>query len=286
MGNSFEVEDGKYGPSLVLCSSWQADIAEYILEHQIKELQVNYARGWRGRDLMFLSSVPHLEAFKIIDWNIDDITPIHYLTKLRSLEVSTYCKTEIDFLRFPNLEECALEWRPRAKSLFKCKKLKSLFLNRYTGKDLANFSELLGLESLSIANSPIRNLEGLEPLKRLTFLGLYRLRKLQSISTVSKLSNLEELEINECRAFGTIDGITKLGRLRKLQLLDDGNIDTLAGLDSLENLESFFFYGSTNIVDGDLSPLTKLERLHHLSFRERRHYSHKLGDFRTLRAAS
>ena len=92
-----------------------------------------------GRRAPFLSAVPHLEAFEIIDWKIDDITPIHYLLKIKSLKVSTYCKTEIDFLRFPDLEECSLQWRAKAKSLFKCKDLRTLFLNRYTGQDTARF---------------------------------------------------------------------------------------------------------------------------------------------------
>lgn len=280
MKSALEVEDGKYGPRLIVRSSWHSELGEYIRRYQIKELELNYAKGWKGDDLSFLSAVPHLEAFKIIDWKINDITPIHYLPKLKSLEVSTYCKTEIDFLRFPDLEKCSLEWRAKAKSLFKCKDLRTLFLNRYTGKDTASLSGLVGLQSLSLANSPVRELNGLSTLKRLSFLGLYRLRKLESISGLSDLTNLETLELNVCRKVRNIDGIVKLHRLRRLQLCDDGDIDSLAGLESLQSLESFFFYGSTNIVDGDLSPLTQLNHLSNLSFKDRKHYSHKLADFR------
>ena len=201
-----------------------------------------------------LFAVPHLEAFEIIDWKIDDITPIHYLPKLKSLKVSTYCKTEIDFLRFPDLEECSLQWRAKAKSLFKCKDLRTLFLNRYTGQDTASFSGLVGLQSLSLANSPVRDLDGLRTLKRLSFLGLYRLRKLESISGLSDLTSLETLELNVCRRVRNIDGIVKLHRLKRLELCDDGDLDSLAGIESLQSLESFFFDGSTNIVNGDYLP--------------------------------
>jgi len=279
MQTAYEVEEGKYGARLILRSSWQNELAEYIRRHEIKELELNYAKGWVGEDLSFLSAVPHLEAFKIIDWKINDITPIHYLPKLKSLVVFTYCKTAIDFLSFSDLEECALQWRARAKSLFGCKHLRSLFLNGYTGKDTASFSGLVGLQSLSLANSPVRDLEGFKTLQRLAFLGLYRLRKLESISALTALTNLETLELNVCRAIRSINGIVKLHKLKKLELCDDGEIDSLAGIESLRSLESFLFYGSTNIVDGDLSPLTKLQRLSNLSFKDRRHYSHKMADF-------
>ena len=282
MKSAFEVEEGKYGRRLIVRSSWHSELAEYIRHHQIKELELNYAKGWKGDEISFLSAVPHLEAFKIIDWKINDITPIHYLSKLKTLDVSTYCKTEIDFLGFPDLEECALQWRAKAKSLFKCKDLRTVFLNRYTGQDTANFSGLVGLQSLSLANSPVRDLDGLRTLKRLSFLSLYRLRKLESISALSDLTNLETLELNVCRAVRSIDGIVKLHRLRRLGLCDNGDIDSLAGVESLQSLESFFFYGSTNIVDGDLSPLTQLKHLSNLSFKDRKHYSHKLADFRVV----
>lgn len=279
MQTAFEVEEGKYGPRLIVRSAWQSEIAEYIHRHQIKELELNYAKGWKRGNLSFLSSIPHLEAFKIIDWKINDISPIHYLNQLRTLEVSTYCKTEINFLSFPNLEKCSLQWRPKAKSLFKSKNLKRLFLNRYTGKDTASFSELVGLQSLSLANCPVRDLDGLKTLKHLSFLSLHRLTKLESISAVAELTNLKALEINVCRKVRSINGIVKLSQLRKLELNDNGDLDSLAGIEALQSLESFLFYGTTNIDDGDLSPLTKLKKLSKLSFKDRKHYSHKLSDF-------
>ena len=280
MKSAFEVEEGKYGGRLIVRSSWHSELAEYISRHEIRELELNYAKGWKGDEISFLSAIPHLEAFKIIDWKINDISPIHYLPRLKTLKVSTYCKTEIDFLRFPDLEECGLQWRAKAKSLFKCRGLRTLFLNRYSGNDTSSFSGLVGLQSLTLANCPVRDLDGLRTLKQLSFLSLHRLRKLESISGLTELTNLETLELNFCRAIRSIHGIVKLHRLRRLELCDDDDIESLAGMESLQSLESFLFYGSTNILDGDLSPLTQLKYLSNLSFKDRKHYSHKLADFR------
>ena len=88
-----------------------------------------------------MDKLPGLKSFEIFDFNIRDIQPIHHLHKLRRLGVTTYCSTRIDFTVFPELENCGLEWRPKAISLFECVTLKGLFVNRYSGKDNA---KLLG----------------------------------------------------------------------------------------------------------------------------------------------
>lgn len=279
MKDGFFLEDGKYGKRMVVTSKWNNVFEQYIVNQDIRELCLNYAKGWKGENLLFLNSLSNLQGFIIIDWNIADISPIHNLHSLRYLQISTYCKTAIDFTQFPLLEECRLEWRAKTNSLFDCRSLKILFLNRYSAKDTSKFSQLINLESLSLANSPIRSLDGLKLLTKLKFLGLYNLRKLESLSGIEELYHLEELEINGCRSLRSIKEVEKLANLRKLQFCDDGDIDSIKYLESLTNLESVLFYGSTNVLDGDLSFLKKLPRLKKVSFQNRKHYSHKGVDF-------
>jgi hypothetical protein len=154
-------EAGKHGSRAVVTSTWSQKIAQYMLDNRIVELELNHAKGWRGDDLSFLATIPQLRSFKIIDFKISSVKPIHLLHQLRALEVITYCNSEIRFSAYPQLEECALEWRPKATSLFDCKTLKKLFVNRYNGKDLAPFARLFDLESLAILNAPVENLQDL-----------------------------------------------------------------------------------------------------------------------------
>ena len=261
-----------------MASSWRKEFIQLIRRKNIKELYL-YTEFEAEANLSFLTKIPHLEAFSIIDFTINDISHIHELHFLRSLGVTTYCNTEIDFTQFPRLEDCSLEWRTKAKSLFSCKTLKHLFLNRYSGKDTSEFSQLTGLKSLSIANAPVQTLNGLSPLKKLTYLGLYNLRKLESLAGIEALINLETLEVNGCRSLRTIEAVKNLIHLRKLELCSDGDIPSLKPLESLAKLNSFFFYESTNITDGDLSSLTKLPHLSKVSFQNRKHYSHRREDF-------
>ena len=250
---NFIIEEGAFGSRVVVTSRWSDTISEYIARHSIGELYLNYAKGWKGKDLSFLAECPHLKAFSILDWNIDDVSPINSLHELTRLEVSTYCKTEIDFDNFPYLEECALTWRTKAKTIFSCKSLRKLFLTRYSGKDMSRFLQLTGLESLSFASSPMRNIQDISELKKLRRLGLYNLRKLSSLSGIENLTALEELEIDGCTELEDIVEVSSLKKLSRFQLCDSKSILSLRPLAKLQHLESVLFYGSTSIEDGDLS---------------------------------
>jgi hypothetical protein len=138
---------------------------------------------------------------------------------------------------------------------------------------------LSNLESLAILNAPIADLQGLRALTKLRSLRLSGLRCLKSLSGVEELANLEELEVHTCRAIRSIDEIRSLTHLKKLHLNNGGKIESLKPLAELTQLESVLFYESTDIVDGDLSPLLRLNNLARVSFQNRRHYSHRREDF-------
>jgi hypothetical protein len=279
MSLPFILEHGVYGPRITVTGPWTPAIAEYMRGEGVRELYLNHARGWSGTTLDFLATVPELIAFSILDFTIKDVTPIHRLTALRSLEVSTYCNTKVNFRRFPELERCVFYWRSGSESLFECAALQWLFLHRYGGSSSEPFARLAALEELSIANCKLREVEHLAALRNLKFLGLYNLKELTSLRGLKDLEQLEALEVNGCKAIGRIDELAPLVRLRRLQLNDDGPIASLKPLRSAVNLEEVLFYESTNITDGDLAPLAALPRLQHISFQNRRHYSHKRENF-------
>lgn len=274
------LEDGEYGRRAVVTSAWGPEFSSYVLGNNVAELELNCAKGWRGKDLSFLKELPQLQAFKIIDWGISSVQPIHFLHELRKLEVMTYCKTAIQFSEFPYLEDCGLQWRSKSESIFSRTTLKKLFINRYKKKNIDAFSTLVNLESLGILNAPVENLLGLRPLKRLRYLRLGNLRRLMSLAGIEALMALEELNIDTCRAVGSIDEVGSLPRLRKLHLSNDGEIESLKPLERLTSLEWATFVESTNIRDGDISPLMRhKETLSRVSFQNRRHYSHRREDF-------
>jgi hypothetical protein len=279
MTTSFTIGNGEFGPRAILKSEWQPGTEKLLLKNEIVELELNDAKGWHGNDILFLKLLPNLKAFTIIDLKISSVEPIHYLHELRKLEVITYCQTNIDSKSFPMLEDCALEWRSGASSLFACKTLRSFYVNRYNGKDTKNFSSLTNLENLSILNSTIESLRGIGNLKRLRALRLGNLKRLSSLSGINELINLEELDIQKCKKIDSLEDLGQMPRLKKIFLNDMGTINSFAPLAKIETLESVLFYGSTNVVDGDISPLMSLKHLSKISFQNRRHYSHRREDF-------
>lgn len=280
MNKNYEIDKGKYSKRFVPCSCWEDSFTNYIINNKITELGLNYAKGFEGDNLDFLEKLTHLKVLNYINHFIDDLSPIHNLSLLRSLSINSYDNSEINFTKFPYLEHCFLEWRPRAKSLFNCKFLKYLHIEHYKDKSTEKFSNLTNLEKLCIGNSPINDLSGFEKLKKLKFLGLYLLRKLEKLDGLEKLEWLEELEIDGCKKIYDLEPLGKLINLRCLSLCNDGKLKSLLPIKKMKNLEVCFFYDETIIEDGDLYVLWNMKNLKDVAFAKRRHYTHDANQIR------
>ncbi|MVM32441.1 hypothetical protein GO755_20520 [Spirosoma sp. HMF4905] len=282
MNNNIEIQHGIYGPKAVIKSKWHESFLDEILSKEVKELEINDGKGWNGDDVNFLKYLPELESLTLIDLTLKSVEPVHFLENLIRLELITYSKTPVFFGLFPKLLDCGFEWITGSDSLFERRNLKKLYINNLKKNDSSIFSSLANLQHLSILNSKLENLHGIFSLKNLLYLRLANLNKVTSIKDIGNLSNLEELEIQRCKHINSIYDIFNLFNLKRLLLLDMGDIESIIGLESLVNLESFLFYESTNIVDGNISPLLKLNNLANISFKNRKHYTHKREDFGAL----
>lgn len=276
---SYRIEDGEFGRRMVLTGPWQPSLLGEVQRERIVELEANYAHGWKGADLGFLNGLTHLRAFEVTDWNIKDVSPIHCLTNLKRLKVSTYCKTAIRFSSFPQLEDVSLEWRARAKSLFDCKTLKRVFINKFAGADLSPLLALPQLTSLSVA-SPKISMVGVAPdmPPPVDFLGLYKAQKLEGLEGVQQLRSLTRLEVNDCRKVSDINALAASSSLRVLHLCDDGDVESLQPLRGLVGLRELLFYGTTSVRDGRTEFLLSLG-LEKVVFQDRRHYDAKREAF-------
>ncbi len=107
---------------------------------------------------------------------------------------------------------------------------------------------------------------------------LANLRKLSALDGIEHMTGLETLEIQGSRSFTSIAPLAGLKDLEVLNISGNGDIETLAPLVGLTKLRKLFFYESTNIVDGDLTPIIA-KNLIGVAFQNRRHYSHKAEEF-------
>ncbi len=282
MTNNIYFENGLSGTKAILKGSWQDTYLKLLLDKGVQELELNDGKGWRGDNVDFLRLLPNLKSLIIIDFSIKSIEAIHTLNGLLVLEISTYCKIPINFNAFPDLVECSFEWIKGSDSLFETSSIQKLFINRYDKKSSEAFSKLFNLKELSILNSPIENIQGLSALKDLKVLRLGGLKKVTSLQGLQNLHELEELEIQRCKGLFAIPEVFKLNKLKRLLLNDLGDIASIRGIESLAELKDFLFYESTNIIDGDLLPITKLKSLNNISYQNRKHYSHRREDFLKL----
>lgn len=282
METNWTIEPGVFGPRMVMTGAWSLAALDAMASGGIRELELNYAKGWKCRSLSFLTDLSQLlEALVIIDRSIDNVDNVNDLENIRYLKIHTYCSTEIRFAQFPHLEECVLEWRPKALSLFQHRGVKRLFVNKWShGRDLADFSGMLQLEALRLY-SPTRleSLAGIECLTELARFELALAKRLTSLSGIEALKNLLCLHIGTCTKIRDISPVATLNRLRELFLNNCGEIESVRPLRSLQDLEKIIFYESTNVLDGDLTPLKGLPKLKEVAFQNRRHYSHTAEDF-------
>jgi len=277
-----EFKEGEWGTKAVIRSEWQDSFVNILLGKRTMELELNDGKGWFGTNIDFLRYLPQLKSLDILRLPLDSIEPIHYLNELVELGLTTYSDTPVNFGSFPKLEHCGFEWIKGSDSLFDCKSLKTLGLNNYKKKNSEPFSKLVNLKKLTLLNSGIESLAGIAKLSGLTYLSIANLGNLASLDGIQNLGSLEVLEIQRCKNINRISEIFELNKLERLLILDSGDIDSIHGIENLVNLEEFIFYESTNIIDGDISPVLELKKLKSISFQNRRHYTHKREDFGKL----
>ncbi len=280
--NDIEFLSGERGIKAVLHTEWRESFLDILLEKQTMELELNDGKGWFGKTIEFLKELPQLKSLIILRLPLESIEPVHYLSNLIDLQLSTYSDVPVNFDAFPKLENCGFEWIKGSESLFESKSLKRLGLNRFKKKSSQLFSKLENLERLTLLNSGLEELSGIFKLRKLMSLGLVNLSRVRSVVGIEKLVDLKELEIQRCRNINSVSELFELSNLKRLLLIDSGNIESIQGIEKLTELEEFLFYESTNIVDGDLSPIKSMKNLRTVSFQNRSHYSHRREDFGKL----
>ncbi|MEN6384743.1 MAG: hypothetical protein ABFD79_06060 [Phycisphaerales bacterium] len=124
----FTIKNGKYGKRLILCSKLTEEIIGYCIDKDIKELELNYAKGYKAENLSLLKDLTHLLAFEILDYPDYSLDEIHYLRNLKELTISCYDKTPINLTQFRELENLSIYWRKGVIALDKLSNLKELFI--------------------------------------------------------------------------------------------------------------------------------------------------------------
>jgi hypothetical protein len=277
---AFFISEKAQVPTLVLKGEWNGSIAPYMRTHQIVGLRLSGYLGWHSTHLDFLHDVPFVEYLDILATKVEDISGIYALKELSYLSLEGRTPS-IDFSRLPRLKTLALgKVSPGLHlDLWKAKTIRKLALTAPKPASLAILEQLPVLQELGVCFASIYDLSfaaGTAGLRRLSLVACNSLRTLQGIEC-SK--GLLVLSIEQAKALSDIRALVHSFSLRTLVLRDCPNIKTIEPIRGLPNLETVGLMQTTNVKDGNLSPLLSLPKLQNATFIDRLHYSHRCERF-------
>lgn len=281
MNADYVLEDEPDGRTLVITGRWAPAAAEVLQQGDVDGLTLNYARGFKGKDLEFLDATLGVRRLNLLDRGIVDLAPIARLSEsLERLSIQAAERAELDLGALPHLQSVAAEWSLIGATLSQLDDLRSAITWRFTETDAHAFRDHIGLQQLTIKDAPfLESLSGLGDLRELTKLGVMLAHRLADISDIAGTApSLRDLELEKCRGLNAIEDIEALVNLRFFGFSDCGDLNSLAPLEPLVDLEVAHLWGSTRVLDGDLSPLARLPRLRELRMRDRRDYRPHVGD--------
>lgn len=223
-----------------------------------------------------------------------DYEKLYELQNLDWLSIANHkFKTiKIDVSKFPCLKKLVINGaievigldkiNLKRMSIYECKKIQvstwgdsieHLVIARSKPFSLEDIGVLKNLRELVVTQVHLPSLQGIENFEELDTLELNYSQSLVDISQITKCKKLRKLEIEKC---SRIQDFTCLSRVKTLKgmMIDVKEIPSLKFLDGMEELTSFSF-GSTSVLDGDLTPCLRLKSVGGCN---KRHHNLKLDD--------
>ena len=275
-------------PVAVLRSAWHPKIAPYLANKGIKGMKLHRSHGFKCENYNFLNDLGFLELLSLAPGsnNHSGPMPISKLTRLKRLSIPFRHQHLLDFTNLTKLQSCSLQWNNKVSSIFESKSLNRLQLSGLNWRYANGLSCLTTLENLELSHCGIRSFDPINKLTNLSRLSLQVCHSLENLDGIEALQNLRQLHLSEVHKITSLECLRPLKNLEALIISDARDIKSVAPLEELKNLRAVWIAGTrTNIVDGDLTPLTKLPKLGMLVLGNKRHYSHKLikrGSWKTL----
>jgi hypothetical protein len=273
---NFVIEETAEGRNLVVTGDWSASAASALLSGSADGLTLNYARGYRERSLDFLQGWP-VRRLAILARTIKDLAPVYrFASTLEALSIETSPEASLDLRELPLLTRLGADWEQVRETIAFGGDLRRLFLMRYREPDLRPLGEHRSLAALVMKERPqLESLAGIDQLPSLSELGLFlapRLHDISDLVSATASSHLRKLQLQSCSGIERLDAVGDAYGLQFLNFSDCGDVQSLSPLLALREMRVLYLYGTTRVLDGDLTPLTRLPRLAELRMQSRREY--------------
>lgn len=257
---------------------WKDEYLTILNKKNVKHLFLNTALGWRCDNYDFLSCLDFLETLVVLEEGDISIKPVESLKHLRTLEINAPNHYNIDFSAFKCLESLSCSVENPIPSIFQCSSLKDLYLNEFKMEDKHQLSQLHNLESLTIGNSNISNIDFVQSMPNLKKFVILNNRKITDFSPISTIQKLNWLELRGVKNLHSIDFLENLKELNVL-LLECGAIESIHPIQNHQELKAISLGNQKfSIDDGDLSPIETLNNLSMLFIPNKKSYNARVNN--------
>ena len=270
--NGFKVYNNLNGKvrDIVIESNRIDEGMQLFYRENLHGVVIAHVHGYNLDEVDFLKNYPLIKHISIS--GISNVKGIYALKDLESLYISGE-KLKIDFGAFPHLKKLIIDWSPYLLNMNQCSKLETLSFYKYKplSKDMSQLFNISWLKSLTITQSPINSLRGLEGFRQLEKIELNYCSKLEKICCLeSSKKTLTTLLLDHCKSIENHEYVELLKELKVLAYNNCGNIPSIKFIKKMPSLEDFRFV-NTDITDGDISPCIGLK---YAGFFNKKHYSH------------
>jgi hypothetical protein len=238
-------------------------------------------RGFREANLEFLQEWTHVQNLCLLHLEGTDLSGLRHLPHLTRL-LADGCDGRLDFTWTPNLRELYLSWTPITDLGSLPRTVEVLHVSSFKPEDggLESIPDLPGLREVSVVNSKIQKLDGIERFKELVKLELALNPRLNFLCALTRSgsSKLDFLDICSCKKIVDYATLQGLAALRVLRINAAGAVESLRFTEQLPRLEELRFMDTT-VTDGDMTPCLRLKRV---AFTSKKHYTHTLLQVKKL----
>jgi len=205
-----------------------------------------------------------------IDWHV-----LSKFENIKRLYIGGWFKCGLEFDKLHQLKHLVTYWNDGYNETLKnLSSLTSLRVIGYKNKDLSTLGEMKNLKCLALHKSKsLKSLENLRHFKQLKYLEIEGCGGLTDLKEMTELQHLMYLNIS-CKKGVDYSAIGKLSQLEELTF--NGVMEDLHWLINLKQLKKLRFDGK--IEDGNIDVLYDLPSLEFVRFNNKRNFSVKLKD--------
>lgn len=272
MPRQFELENSPDGINLVVTGAWTSAAEATIRDQGVDGLVLNYARGFNERTLDFLVGLP-IARLEIMARTLTDLSPLYSLAPTLTHLALTTGRAPVDLGLLPRVVSLHAEWKQVRESIASLPRLREIWVQSFTEPNLQSLRGNRAIELIVMKNgAALETLDGIEEFTQLAHLALPR-SGVVDLSPLHDLTLLSRIEFEACRGIDELEVLAALRQLKFVNFSQCGELASVEPLRDLTELETVLMWGSTRVVDGDLSALAALPRLRTLRMQERSHYT-------------